>query len=72
MNHKGWNSDGNRLGVVLCCAVPTGDWSEPGSIKSFGGGNKSQTPSHGSAGDNAALPGNPTAWEYPFFVLLCY
>jgi len=53
--------------VVLCCPVPTGDWSESGSIKSFGGGNMSQTPSHGSAGDNTALPGSPTAWWYPFF-----
>jgi hypothetical protein len=43
----------------------TGDRSESGSIKSFGSGNMSQTPfptpSHGSAGDNAALTGSPTA-----------
>jgi len=44
----------------------TGDRSESGSVKSFGGGNKSPAPSHGGAGDNAALPGSPTAWEYPF------
>jgi hypothetical protein len=47
-----------------------GDWSESGSVKSFGGGNKSQTPSpttsDGSAGDNTALPGSPTAWGVPF------
>jgi len=47
----------------------TGDRSESGSVKSFGSGNMSQTPSptpsHGSAGDNAAMTGSPTAAAVP-------
>jgi hypothetical protein len=47
----------------------TGDRSESGSVKSFGSGNMSQTPSptpsHGSAGDNTALTGSPTAAAVP-------
>ena len=66
MNDKGWN-DGNKMVAVLCCAVHTGAQSQSRSVKSLGGGSKSKTPSHGCAGDNAALPGSPTTWR----VLLC-
>jgi hypothetical protein len=55
---------------VLCCAVCTGDRSQSASVKSFGGGEKnkipSRMPSHGSAEDNAALPGSLTAAAVPF------
>ena len=47
----------------------TGDRSESGSVKSYGSGNMSQTPSptpsHGSTGDNTALTGSPTAAAVP-------
>ena len=47
----------------------TGERSESRSVKSFGSGKVSQAPSpalsHGSAGDNRALTGSPTAWGVP-------
>jgi hypothetical protein len=51
------------------CVVHAGERSDSGSVKSFGSGNMSQTPSptpsHGSAGDNAALTSSPTAGGVP-------
>ena len=67
MNHKGCNNYGNKMGAQLCCAVHIDSQSQSRSVKSLGGGNKIKTPSHGCAGDNAALPGSPTVWR----VLLC-
>jgi hypothetical protein len=47
----------------------TGERSDSGSVKSFGSGNMSQTPSptpsHGSAGDTTALTSSPTAGGIP-------
>ena len=64
LKNRAWiTRDGTAMVTdwVLCCTVHTGDRSESGSVKSFGGGSKSQTQSHGSAGGNTALPGSPTA-----------
>jgi hypothetical protein len=47
---------------VLCI---TGDWSQSGNVKSFGGGNKSNSPFNGCDGDNTALPGSRTAGAVP-------
>lgn len=49
----------------------TGERSDSGSVKSFGSGNLSETPSptpsHGSAGDSTALATSPTAGVGPVF-----
>lgn len=51
-----------------------GERSDTGSIRSFGSGNMSETPSptpsHGSAGDNTTLASSPTAGGGP--VTSCY
>jgi hypothetical protein len=52
--------------VIIDCFydVHTGERSDSGSVKSFGSGNLSETPSptpsHGSTGDNTALTSSPT------------
>jgi hypothetical protein len=63
--------------VISLCDLHTGERSDAGSVRSFGSGNMSETPSptpsHGSAGDNTVLASSPTVSGGPitsrFFII---
>jgi hypothetical protein len=63
-----------KMMMSWLCGLHTGERSDSGSVRSFGSGNMSETPSptpsHGSAGDNATLARSPTARGGP--VISCY